>query len=69
MTDQRRPKPVVIMSSVLAGANVLVGGTAFVDVVPRWVSGLAALLVASVTVGWGAYVHSVTTPAPREDAS
>jgi len=58
----KQSKPVVIMSSVLAGANVLVGGSALTEVVPRWVSGLAALLVASTTVGWGSYVHGQVTP-------
>lgn len=58
----KQSRPVVIMSSVLAGLNVFVAGTAFVEVVPKWVSGLAALAVASTTVGWGAYVHSVVTP-------
>jgi hypothetical protein len=58
----RQPKPVVIMSSVLAGLNVFVAGTAFVSEVPDWVSGLSALLVASTTVGWGAYVHNQVTP-------
>jgi len=58
----RQSRPVVIMSAVLAGANVLVGGSALTEVVPRWVSGLAALLVASTTVGWGSYVHSQVTP-------
>ena len=58
----KQAKPVVIMSSVLAAANVFVAGTAFVDVVPKWVSGLAALAVASGTVGWGTYVHGIVTP-------
>jgi hypothetical protein len=50
------------MASVLAGANVFVAGTAFIDTVPPWVSGLASLLVATITVGWGVYVNGVVTP-------
>lgn len=55
-------RPVLIMTSTLAGASVFVSGTAFIDVVPRWVSGLAALTVAAVTVGWGMYTQGVVTP-------
>lgn len=68
MATKDQPKPVVIMSAVLAGLNVFVAGTAFIESVPGWVSGLAALFVASVTVGWGSYVHSVVTPWPRTAA-
>lgn len=50
------------MTSSLAGASVFVSGTAFIDVVPRWVSGLAALTVAALTVGWGVYTQGVVTP-------
>lgn len=60
----KQPQPVVVMSAVLAAANVFVAGSAFIDTVPKWVSGLLALLVASVTVGWGSYVHNVVTPYP-----
>lgn len=55
-------RPVLIMTSTLAGASVFVSGTAFIDVVPRWVSGLAALTVAAVTVGWGVYTQGLVTP-------
>ena len=55
-------RPVLIMTSTLAGASVFVSGTAFIDVVPRWVSGLAALSVAAVTVGWGMYTQGLVTP-------
>lgn len=57
-----RPRPVLIMTSTLAGASVFVSGTAFIDVVPRWVSGLAGLTVAALTVGWGVYTQGVVTP-------
>jgi hypothetical protein len=50
------------MASVLATANVFVAGTAFIDTVPKWVAGLAALVVASITVGWGVYVNGAVTP-------
>lgn len=55
-------RPVLIMTSTLAGLSVFVSGTAFIDVVPRWVSGLAGLTVAAVTVGWGRYTQGVVTP-------
>lgn len=61
----KQPRPVVVMSAVLAGANTFVAGAAFADVVPRWVAGLAALIVASTTVGWGAYVNGIVTPFAR----
>lgn len=56
------PRPVLIMNSVLAGLGVLLGGSALADVVPVKVVGLAALVLAAVQVGWGAYVQSVVTP-------
>jgi hypothetical protein len=55
-------RPVLIMNSVLAGASVLVGGAAFAEVVPRPVVGICALVVASVTVGWGVYTQARVTP-------
>ena len=61
----KQPQPVLIMSAVIAGANVFVAGSAFVDTVPKWVSGLLALFVAALTVGWGTYIHSIVTPWPQ----
>jgi hypothetical protein len=55
-------RPVLIMSSVLAGAGVFVSGTAFIDSVPRWVAGLAALVVSAVAVGWGRYTEGQVVP-------
>lgn len=55
-------RPVLIMTSTLAGLSVFVSGTAFIDVVPRWVSGLAGLTVAALTVGWGVFTQGLVTP-------
>jgi hypothetical protein len=56
------PRPVLIMNSVLAGAGVLLGGSALSTVVPVQVIGLAALLLAAVQVGWGVYVQGHVVP-------
>lgn len=61
----KQSQPVIVMSAVIAGANVFVAGSAFIDTVPKWVSGLLALFVAALTVGWGTYVHSIVTPFPQ----
>lgn len=55
-------RPVLVMTSTLAGMSVFVSGTAFIDVVPRWVSGLAGLTVAALTVGWGVFTQGIVTP-------
>ena len=67
-----QPRPVLIMTSVLAGASAFVSGAAFITFVPRWVAGLAALIVSSALIGWGRYTEGRVTPWPpnpdtRED--
>jgi hypothetical protein len=57
-----QPKPVVVVFSILAGAQVILGGAALGEVVPaKWI-GLAALVVAGVQVGMTFYVQGKVTP-------
>lgn len=65
----RRPRPVRVMNSVLAGVQVLVAGTAFINLMPVEVYGLIALAFAAVQVGWGVYTEQQVTPLsdPRDN--
>lgn len=55
-------EPVVIGSSILAGLQVLVAGSALADVLDPKIASLLALVVAALTAGWGAYTRGLVTP-------
>lgn len=57
-------KPLLIWQSVLAGLQVIAGGTALADLVnERW-AGLFVLIVGAAQVGTATFVHGlVTVPA------
>lgn len=55
-------EPVVVVMSVLAALQVLVGGAAFTEVVPTPWAGLATLVVAAVQVGVAFYVRGQVEP-------
>lgn len=61
-TDEKVPQPVLIFSAVLTALNLFVASTAFIDSVPRVVSGVGAALLAAITLGWGYYVRGQVTP-------
>lgn len=57
-----KSRPVLITFSVLAGAQVLTGGAALADVLPKDVVGLLILAVAAVQAGMTFYVQGQVTP-------
>jgi hypothetical protein len=58
-------EPVRIYSAVMAGWLVLLGGSAFTDLLPRVVTGLLILGTSAVQVGVGEYTRSKVTPIPN----
>lgn len=57
-----RPRPVLIAFAVLAGLDVLTGGSALTDVIGRDTAGLIVLALAAVKVGLAFYVQGQVTP-------
>jgi hypothetical protein len=55
-------RPVLITMSVLAGAQVLVGGAALGDVIGKDAAGLAIIAVAAIQAGMQFYVQGQVTP-------
>lgn len=57
-----RPRPVLIAFSVMAGLDVLTGGSALADVIGKDTAGLIVLCLAAAKVGLGFYVQGEVTP-------
>lgn len=57
-----KSKPVLIMTSVLAAVQVILGGGVLTSVLDPKVYGLLALVFAAVQVGWGVYTTGQVTP-------
>lgn len=55
-------RPVLVVMSVLAGAQILTGGAALGDVIGVKVAGLAILVVGAVQAGMQFYVQGQVTP-------
>lgn len=55
-------EPVRIYSAVMAGWLVLLGGSAFTDLLSKPVAGLLVLGTAALQVGVGEYTRSKVTP-------
>jgi hypothetical protein len=55
-------RPVLIAMSILAGAQVLVGGAALGDVIGKQAAGLAIIGVAAAQAGIQFYVQGQVTP-------
>jgi hypothetical protein len=54
--------PVLIMAAVIGGLQVLLGGAALADFVDVEVIGLANLVLAAVTTGFGIFTKGQVTP-------
>lgn len=57
-----KSKPVLVTFSILAGAQVLTGGAALADAIPKNVVGLLVLTTAAVQAGMTFYVQGQVTP-------
>ncbi len=57
-----RPRPVIVMTAVLAGVDVLAAGAALADVIGVTAFGLFVLASKAVNVAWSVYVQSEVTP-------
>lgn len=62
MTTPSASKPVLIVTSVLAGLNVVTAGLGVLEVVPAKVVGIIALATAAVAAAVGAYLQGVVVP-------
>ncbi len=57
-----RPRPVIVMTAVLAGLDVLAAGAALGDVIGVTALALFVLVTKAINAGWSVYVQSVVTP-------
>ena len=62
---QPTPKPLLVLFSVLAGAQILTAGAALGDVIGARPAALIALLVAAVQAGATFYARGVVLPASQ----
>lgn len=57
-----KSRPVLITFSILAGLQVLTGGTALADIIGKDAAGLIILAIAAIQVGMTFYVQGQVTP-------
>lgn len=63
-----RPRPVLVMASVVAGLQFVVAGGQLAELLPAPWPAVVGLVVGAITIGWGVYTHGQVTPlaAPRD---
>jgi hypothetical protein len=57
-----KSRPVLLMTAVLGGLQVVIGGTALADVLDPRIYGLIALCFAGLQVAWGIWLNGLTEP-------
>lgn len=57
-----KKQPVVIVFSILAGLQVINGGLALIDSIPKDLAGLFSLILGAVTAAASIYVRGMVTP-------
>jgi hypothetical protein len=60
-----KKQPVVIVFSILAALQVLNGGLALIDTIPKDVAAIISLVIGAVTAGASFYVRGMVTPWPQ----
>ncbi len=57
-----KKEPVVIVFSILAALQVINGGLALVDSIPKDIAGIISLVIGAVTAGASLYVRGMVAP-------
>jgi len=57
-----KKQPVVIVFSILAALQVINGGLALIDSIPKDVAGIISLVIGAITAAASFYVRAMVTP-------